>query len=340
MINHNFAHLLTQFFSSYLPGHRNVSKNTIYSYRDTFSKLLTFFRDVRRIPPEKLTFAHFNRTTVEDFLIWLENDCGNGISTRNHRLTALRSFFRYVQVECPEYLLLCKDILDNTKHKKCPKPVIQYLNKAQLTQLLSLPDTSDSEGRRDLAILSVLYDSAARVQELCDLTVGSIRTEPPVTLTFIGKGRKSRYLRLSEKSEAILLGYMIERDLCDPNRKYEPLFKNRQGYKLTRGGISYILKKYVNKANLEHAESIPMSLTPHCLRHSKAMHMLEAGINIVYIRDFLDHEDLVTTQVYAKANPEVKRAALESAYKDEHTPAVPSWNDDPSLIKYLKGLSK
>jgi len=338
MTNHSFAHLLTKFFSNYLPGHRNVSKNTIYSYRDTFSKLFAFFRDVQHVSPEKLSFASFSRTAIEDFLIWLENDCGNGISTRNQRLTALRSFFHFVQVECPEHLLLCKDILDNTRHKKCAKPVIQYLNKTQLTRLLSQPDTSSSDGRRDLAILSVLYDSAARVQELCDLTVGSVRTEPPVTLTLIGKGRKSRYLSLTEKSEAILLGYMAENGLCDPNRKYEPLFKNRQGNKLTRGGISYILKKYVDKANRDNVDSIPSKLTPHCMRHSKAMHMLEAGINIVYIRDFLDHEDLVTTQVYAKANPEVKRAALESAYRDEHTPPAPSWNDDPSLIMFLKRL--
>jgi site-specific recombinase XerD len=340
MTNHSFAHLLTKFFSGHLPGYRNVSKNTIYSYRDTFSKLLTFFRDVRRISPEKLSFSHFSRTVIEDFLIWLENDCGNGISTRNQRLTALRSFFRYFQVECPEHLLLCKDILDNTKHKKSAKPVIQYLNKVQLTLLLSLPDTTDSDGRKDLTILSVLYDSAARVPELCDLTVGSVRTEPPVTFTLIGKGRKLRYLRFTEKSEAILLGYMNEHSLGDPSRKYEPLFKNRQRQKLTRGGISYILTKYVDKANNVYADSIPETLTPHYFRHSKAMHMLEAGINIIYIRDFLDHEDIATTQVYAKTNPEVKRAALECAYKDEHTPAAPSWNDDPSLISFLKGLHK
>ena len=270
--------------------------------------------------------------------MWLENDCGNGISTRNQRLTAVRSFFRYVQVECPEHLFLCKDIIDNVKHKNCAKPIMQYLNKSQLALLLAQPDTTETDGRRDLTLLSVLYDSAARVKELCDLTVGSVRTESPVRLIFNCKGRKPRYLHLTEKSEAILLGYFDEHSLHAPSRGYEPLFKNRQGHKLTRGGISYILKKYVDRANRENANALPHNLTPHCLRHSKAMHMLESGINIVYIRDFLDHEDLATTQIYAKANPETKRVTLESAYRDEHTPQPPSWNNDPDLIKYLKGF--
>ena len=338
MKKYDFAQCLTNFFTVHLPGHLNVSKNTICSYRDTFSKLLKFFKEERRVPPEKLSFSHFSRTAVEDFLLWLENDCGCGISTRNQRLAAVRSFFRYVQVECPEHLLLCQEIIAiHTKRQE--KPVIQYLNRDEIRLLLAQPDTTTRDGRRDLAILTLLYDSAARVQELCDLTPACLRAVSPTTLKLTGKPRKSRFVPLSERSAAILLGYMAERGLDHPLRKNDPLFANRQGLQLTRSGVSYILKKYVDKANNNGPGTIPPSLTPHCLRHSKAMHLLEAGVNLIYIRDFLGHEDVGTTQVYARANPETKRAAIENAYTPTLLPQLPSWNNDPNLMNFLRGLA-
>jgi len=338
MRKYDFAQCLTNFFTVHLPGHLNVSKNTICSYRDTFSKLLKFFKDERRIPPEKLSFSHFSRTAVEDFLLWLVSNCGCGISTRNQRLAALRSFFRYVQVECPEYLLLCQEIVA-IRSKRREKPVIQYLSKEEIRLLLAQPDTTTRDGRRDLAILALLYDSAARVQELCDLTPASVRSVSPATLNLNGKGRKFRYVPLSEQSAAILMGYIAERGLDRPLTKNDPLFFNRQGMKLTRGGVSYILKKYVDQANSSDPGKIPPSLTPHCLRHSKAMRLLESGVNLIYIRDFLGHEDVAATQVYARANPETKRAAIENAYKDDLAPAPPTWNSDPNLMHFLKGLA-
>ena len=204
MKKHDFAQFITGFFTVYLPGHLNVSKNTVYSYRDTFSKLLIFFKDSRHIQPEKLSFPHFNHKVVEEFLLWLETDCGCAISTRNQRLAAVHSFFRYAQIERPEYLLLCQEIIA-IRTKKYEKPVIQYLNREETQLLLAQPDTTVLDGRRDLAILSVLYDSAARVQELCDLTPAYVRTVSPATLKLTGKGRKSRYVPLSSQSAAILL---------------------------------------------------------------------------------------------------------------------------------------
>ena len=126
MKNCDFAYYLSNFFTTYLPGHLNVSENTVYSYRDTFTKLLTYFKDERSVPPDKLKFSHFSRDSVEDFLKWLENTSHCGISTRNQRLAAIKSFFRYVQVEQPEYLMLCQSII-SIRSKKSPKPTIQYL---------------------------------------------------------------------------------------------------------------------------------------------------------------------------------------------------------------------
>lgn len=339
MKNYDFAYHLTKFFTAYLPGHLNVSENTISSYRDTFTKLLVFMKDVRGIPAEKLKFMHFSREATEDFLLWLENEQHCGISTRNQRLAAIRSFFRYVQVEQQEQLLLCQSII-SIKGKKHPKPTIQYLTGDAMKLLLSQPDTSERDGRRDLAILSVLYDSAARVSEICGLTVRNLRLTLPAVIRLTGKGGKTREVPLSSQNADILRQYIRERKLDRPDRLDDPLFTNRQGNKLTRSGISYILAKYVDKVNAKVPNTLPATLTPHCMRHSKAMHLLESGVNLVYIRDFLGHEDIETTQIYAKANPETKRAAISKLYSDESAPQMPEWNDDPTLMSFLKGLNR
>lgn len=337
MIMNDFAYHLSRYFTTYLAGQRNLSANTIAAYRDTFSKFLRFFEE-QGIAPEKLSFLHISREKVEDFLTWLETSQGCGIATRNHRLAGIKSFFRYVQIVCPDHLLLCGQIINNIHSKKGPKPVIQYLDKCGIALLLAQPDLSSFSGRRDLAILALLYDAGARVQELCDLTPQNLRLEAPPTATLTGKGEKSRFVPLSSQSVQILRKYMKERKIDLPEHMQHPLFTNRQGGKLTRSGVSWILGKYVRQANSAVQNALPSSLTPHCMRHSKAMHLLESGSNLIYIRDFLGHEEVETTQIYAKANPEVKRAALEKVYQSPDMPPLPDWNDDPTLLSFLKGL--
>lgn len=337
MNNRDFAYQLSRYFSLYLPGQRNLSTNTITSYRDSFSKLLRFFSE-QGVTPEKLSFQHMSREKIEDFLAWLESSQGCSIATRNQRLAAIKSFFRYVQIVCPEQLSLSGAILNDIRMKKSPKPVISYLSKEGIALLLAQPKLDAQDGRRDLAMLSLLYDTGARVQELCDLTVQNLCLTAPATVTLTGKGQKSRCVPLSAPNAAILRKYLAERGLDRPERLHDFVFTNRQRGKLTRGGVSYILKKYVCSANTAQPNVLPQRLTPHCLRHSKAMHMLEAGSNLIYIRDFLGHEDMETTQVYAKANPEVKRIALEKVYASADAPELPDWNADPSLISFLKGL--
>ncbi|WP_277669119.1 site-specific integrase [Caproiciproducens galactitolivorans] len=337
MKNCDFAYYLSNFFTTYLPGHLNVSENTVYSYRDTFTRLLTYFKDERSVPPDKLKFSHFSRDSVEDFLKWLENTSHCGISTRNQRLAAIKSFFRYVQVEQPEYLMLCQSII-SIRSKKSPKPTIQYLTGEEMKLLLEQPDTADRNGRRDLALLSLLYDSAARVQEICDLTVRNLRLTSPPVVRLNGKGRKIREVPLSAPCADILRKYMQERKLDRQDRMDEPLFFNSQGRNLTRSGVSFILAKYISKANAVSPHSLPSTITPHCIRYSKAMHLLESGVNLIYIRDFLGHESIETTQIYAKANPEKKRAAISKTCDDSSAPKMPDWNDNPDLMSFLKGL--
>jgi site-specific recombinase XerD len=290
------------------------------------------------VPPEKLQFAHFNRTAIQEFLVWLESEQNCGITTRNQRLAAVRSFFRYVQIEQPDMLMTSQSII-NIESKKTAKPVINYLTGDAIKLLLSQPNAHNYDERRDLALLSLLYDSAARVQELCDLTVRSLRLTSPPVVRLTGKGRKTREIPLSAQCSELLRKYVQERNLGNQASLDAPLFSNRQLNKLTRGGVSYILQKYVDRANIGTLGFIPQSVTPHSLRHSKAMHLLEAGVNLIYIRDFLGHEDITTTQVYARANPETKRAAIEKVYSNIQTPHMSDWNSDNNLMSFLKGLT-
>lgn len=337
MKTNDFSYQLSRYFTTYLVGQRNLSSNTIASYRDAFSNLLRFFQQ-QGISAERIDFSHLTRERLEDFLEWLETTQHCSISARNQRLAALKSFFRYVQIVCPEHLALCNQILVGMRNKKSPKPVIQYLDKAGISLLLSQPDVTSETGLRDLAMLSLLYDAGARVQELCDLTVKHLRLAAPPSVVLTGKGMKSRLIPLSKQNASILNSYLKKQKPNQPCAENLPVFTNRQGEKLTRGGVAYILQKYVRKANSSASGALPESLTPHCLRHSKAMHLLEAGSNLIYIRDFLGHEEIETTQIYAKANPETKRAALEKVYTAPDAPQLPDWNENPGLLSFLKSL--
>lgn len=309
MKNDDFAYYLSKFFQSYLPGIRNVSENTIHSYRDTFTKLLVYFRDVCGVPPEKMSFSILTRESMENFLAYLENEQKCSISTRNQRLAAMKSFCRFLQVERPDLLIQFQGIL-SIQNKKHTKPVISYLTASETRLLLKQPDTTTQKGRRDLALLSLMYDSAARVQEICDLKVSDVRLKAPAVVRLYGKGRKMREVPLDTPCAEILRRYMEETRLNQTMMSDMPLFFNSQMRKLSRSGVSYILGKYIDMVNSDSI-MIPKEITPHCLRHSKAMHMVEAGINLIYIRDFLGHESVETTQVYAKANPEARRKALK-----------------------------
>ena len=333
---YDYPAMVSGYFQKYLAGIKNVSVNTIHSYRDTFVIFNGYLEQERHFKLEKTSVSDLSRDMILEFLSYLESERGYGVSSRNHRLAILKSFMRYVQIECPDQMALCQSIL-SIDGKKASQPVIQYLSVRQTDVLMEQPDISKPKGRRDLAMLLLLYDSAARVQELCDLKVCDVRLDTPAVARLFGKGRKNREVPLSEPCVQVLRRYIQENHLDTPFRSNDPLFVNPQGKKLTRSGVSYVLAKYIRQAN-ETADVKMPEITPHCLRHSKAMHLVEAEKNLIYIRDFLGHESIETTQVYAKANPEARRKALETMDRKMKTPDMPDWNDDPDLKAFLKGL--
>ena len=287
----DFAVLLSGFLTEYLPVQKGSSVQTIASYRDTFKLLLRYFHDKKGIPPEKVRLTSLDADAITDFLKWLEAERGCGASTRNQRLAAMRSFFRYAQFEFPEMIDNFQKIL-SLPSKKTISPVIPYLTADEMRVLLSQPDTASVSGRRDLAILCFLYDSGCRVGELIDLHTSDLIFDPVGIAVLHGKGGKTRRVPLEKNTVQLLKQYYADQKLntlCNPS-----VFTGNRGNKLTREGVTYIISKYVESARAE-MPSIPEHITPHIFRHTRAMVLLQSGVSLIYIRDFLGHSDLKTT---------------------------------------------
>ena len=341
MMRADLPYYLTQFLGKYLSGEKNASRHTIQSYSLTFKLLLTFIESEKRIMPEQLSMAHLTRDMVIDFLDWLETVRNCGITTRNQRLVAIHSFVRFVQKQYPENLLEFQKIL-NIPDKKCAKTVVPFLTGEEMRILLSMPDPSTQSGFRDTVMLAVLYDSAARVQEIIDLKVKDLRLDKPAVIALHGKGQKTRYVPIMEKTQNLLETYLEKKHRSSGTSDGEQyVFENQKKQQLSRWGISYMINKYVNMTRLSDGFNIRFSVTPHVFRHSKSVHLLQSGVNLIYIRDFLGHSDCSTTQIYAKADTETRRKAIEAAYVDIlPTSELPDWSDDKNLMDYLSSLSR
>lgn len=327
---------ITNFLTHYLAAQRNVSPNTIKAYRDVFTLFLRFCRDVQGIPLEKLQLAQVDVCLVEAFLDYLEKERGCAICTRNHRLSALHAFLRYVQSEEPNHLFQCQRVLA-IPLRKSTRATVGYLPKEKLAEILARPDMRSREGRRDAVLLSVLYDTAARVQELIDLSVGDIRLSSPEQARLMGKGRKMRVVPLMEGTSQLLRDYIQENELGSDEQFDRPLFRNRRGDRLSRSGVRYILQKYVNDKQHTRARQ-EQKVSPHTFRHTKAMHLIQSDVSLDVVRDFLGHADARTTQIYARASLEMKRKALEKTNADSPVPTLPSWQQNKGLLEWLHSL--
>jgi integrase/recombinase XerD len=339
--NNDFAWYLSCFLTKYLPGEKKMSTNTIAAYRDTFRLLLLFCEQNKGISPERVTISLLTRELITDYLDWLEQKRKCTAATRNQRLSSIHGFIKYEQKELPGSLFELQRIL-GIPCGKTAKTIVPYLTEDELKILFQQPDIKTKQGKRDLVLLTLMYDSAARVQELADIKIKDIRLHSPAVITLHGKGNKTRQVPVLGKTKDLLSGYLQE------HNKYQwgitiadtPVFYNQKHQPLTRWGISYILNEYVELARKDIGFTVNFPVTPHVLRHSKAMGMLKSGINLIYIRDFLGHSSVTTTEVYAKADSEMKRKALEESYKELYSEQMPRWEDDENLMQWLKSLCK
>ena len=332
-----FARYMSKYLTEYLPGIQGVSYNTIASKRDAYILLLKYLDDTQNIKAEDVDIPLLSRETIIKYLEWLEKSRGSSVSTRNIRLAAIKSLFSYIQTQTPDYIYQCQQIL-SIPRKKEPGHTLEYLTVEGIKSVLDAVEASSRTGLRDLALLSLMYDSAARVQEIADLSVNDFRAEKPSTLRLTGKGSKTRIVPLMSATSDLVSKYI---SIYHPSYRGEynvPLFSNRKKEKLTRAGIAYILKKYVKIAREKQPDLIPETVSPHGLRHSKSMHMLQAGVPLIYIRDFLGHSEISTTEIYARCDSEQKRKTIENTCPSITKSETPIWQKDTSLLGWLQSL--
>jgi integrase/recombinase XerD len=330
---------LSKFFTSHLAGERAASPKTVSSYRDAMKLLLTWFRDTEHIPPEKLRLADIDRPRILRFLDWLEAERGCSPATRNQRLAVIKSFCRYTAVEQPDQLGRVTQVLA-IRQKKTPAPQLDHLAGDEVKALLAEPGTASARAVRDTVLLALAYDTAARVQELCDLDVADIRRGSPMTVVIHGKGSKIRYVPVMDPTARLVGDYLDHRDRHPGvGADADPLFAGPNHSRLTRSGVAKLLARHVKTVRARDPGWAPgLPVTPHTLRRSRAMHLVQAGVNLIYIRDLLGHADVSTTEIYARADAEAKRRAIENAYEPLTPDALPDWTSDSSLVAWLDSL--
>lgn len=328
--------LLRGFFEDYLAAQRDVSPNTIFAYRDAIKLFLRFAarRSGRQVI--RLELADLGPDAVLGFLEHLEAERRNCAATRNCRLVAIHRFFAYVAERDPRHADLCRRVL-NIPVKKTSAAAMTYLDRDEVKALLAVPSPSERLGRRDLALLTLLYNTGARASEVVDLDVKDLRLETPAQVRLFGKGRKERVCPLWKETVDAVRAYLGQRE--DGDHPDAPLFLNAHRSRITRFGVVTILKRTVAAAAARQASLASKPISPHTLRHTAAMHLLQSGVELNVIKSWLGHVSVTTTSQYIEIDLAMKRKALERC-----PPLVPAsdgerpWRASSDIIQWLEDL--
>lgn len=335
----DFAICLNRFLADYLVNKRGSTPQTIDSYRYAFIFLLDYYDEVLHISADRITLSVLTYEHLLNFYDWLQTERKNSVSTRNQRQAAINSFIHFLMYERPDYLNEYQRIL-GIPVKKAPQKEISYLKTDGVSALISCVDTHKTNGLRDYVILMILYTTGIRVSELINIRVRDLSLHEPYTLLVHGKGRKSRYVPLLKDSIPIIQDYLKYMKYTKPEKMDEWLFVNHMNSQFTRQGINYILSKYGDIARENAPDLIPADLSPHKMRHTAAMELVDSGVDLIYIRDLLGHVSIKTTEIYAKADAKLKRAAIEAASKEIVPPEEAQWDGNDDLKSWLKTFSK
>lgn len=330
-MNKDFKYYISKYFKEYLPLTLGVSKNSIRSYKTTFLLLLEYLNDVKKINVNSIDFENINFEIIEDFLNYLEIEKKNSIRTRNQRLAAIHSFYKYIQKRELKYFELCSNIL-SISNKKVPESTISYFSLNEIEILINTPNTKNKNGFRDYVMLLTMYETAARGQELCDLTRKQVVFSDVSYIILIGKGEKERSVPISKELEKVIKKYFDAFSISENDF----IFKSKFNHKFTTKGIEYTLKKYINIAKAKYKDKFNGNYSNHTMRHTRAMHLLEAGVNLIYIRDILGHTSVITTEIYAKTNPIIKAKQISEYGKQLNVKSKYTDQQKYDLIDFLK----
>jgi len=323
------------FFGPYLMEQRGLSRHTVLSYRDTLALLLRFIAQTRRTDPATLDLDALTADVVLAFLNHLESDRHNKTSSRNVRLAAIHAFARYVSIQFPERLQQVQQIVGIPFKRAGTRP-IEYFEYDEIRAILDSADRATPSGRRDYALLALMFNSGARVQEIVDIGACDLQLQSPPQIKLVGKGRKTRICPLWPQTAKVLKAFVAERAL--DSRSNAAVFCNQRGERLTRFGIRYLLGKYCRIASGKSPSLTRKRLHPHSVRHSTAVFLLKSGVDLPSISHWMGHASVTTTGRYAKVDLEMKRKALARAATIGDTIAPTKWRPSRSVLDWLASL--
>ena len=338
MKDQSLSSVIHSYFLTYLPRDKGLQSSTIHSYRDSLRLFLIFVAGMNRRGVSELDLEHLDYQAAQAFLHDMEAERGNAISTRNQRLAALHAFYEYLGRTVPEMLPSCAKVAA-IPMKRCPLPEMKFLARDEVEALFACIPAQDRLARRDRALLMLLYNTGARVSEVAQLTMGQLDLQSPVQVRLLGKGSKWRTCPLWSQTAKALQAMLDER-ACDlpPDA---PVFVGTGQTPMTRYGIYKRIRHYAQIWETSAKPASQIRVTPHVFRHTTAVHLLEAGVEVNVIRGWLGHVNLETTNRYAEITVRMKANALELC-----EPVVPSpghsrkstWQDDATLLAWLSSL--
>ena len=320
IMNKDFSYYLSNFLQEYLNIERNFSNNTIISYKKTFQLLVEYLIKKKSFKLKDVTFANVTREIIIDFLDYLEIEKKNSIRTRNQRLATIKSFYQYCAIDEIDNIDNIKKIL-SIHSKKETKKIVDFLTEEEVKIIFDNIDVSLKKGKRNLTLLVLLYDTAARASEIINLKVNDIHLEEKY-IVLEGKGKKMRIVPIMEQTKNLLISYLNSFDI-----KSGYLFQNKNNKMNER-----FIRDVINACNI-----LEKKISPHTFRHTRAVHLLDKGVNIVYIQELLGHSSINTTMEYAKVIEKSKFNAIEKANPKISTD-LPDWNNDQDLLSQLLNM--
>jgi site-specific recombinase XerD len=323
---------VVQFFESHLPAQRGMSRHTIRSYRDAVVMLLRFLARRRGCGIEALDLDDLSVTAVEDFLRHLEIERGNGVATRNVRLAAIHTLARFLAGRHPDRLGAWQALIAIPFKRGAPHRAPEHLSADGVKAILDAIDRGSSAGERDFALLALMFNTGARVQEVLDLRLRDVRFDHPQQVRLVGKGNRVRVCPIWPRTAQLLRELVEHRMGSGAEPADAPLFVNQRGEPLSRFGVRYLLRKYATQAKVTTTLSHVLP-HPHALRHTTAVHLLKAGVDFATISQWLGHANLNTTMRYARSDLDLKRQALSQVF-----PAILAQGAKPHVLFDPGGL--
>jgi site-specific recombinase XerD len=319
-----FMRQLNAYFEIHLPETRRLRPDTIAAYADSFALLFQFLQEQKGLPHYRVNYKDFTPAMLDDYVHWMGHAKHYSASSKKQRISAIRAFLKYASRREMAALSALSAAV-GTETPRVPRSAFPYFTLEETHILFRQPDANKKTGRRDMVLLSLLYESAARAQELCDLCVESVRFGTPTKVKLVGKNSKVREVPISEEVARLLRWHLKQNGL--ESKRGHPLFSSQTKEKMTPACIRSLTEKYVEQAKMAHPKLFPEpKYSPHSFRHSKAVHMVESGTQLIYIRNFLGHSSIQSTEIYAR----VGQAAVAKALSNRKIPNAAPEDVPPS----------